>query len=72
MERIRAALTKYHKLIIPEQEETFSPPMDIKELQKIAKQLKEDYLKADNNAEVLKNFVKIRVGEFSPGKRTFD
>lgn len=64
IERIKAALLKYHKLIIPEQNDVFSNPLDSTELQLIAKKMKQDIEKADSNKEIHKHLVTLRVIQF--------
>ena len=54
-------MIKYHKLIITEEQEVFSQPLQQSELSKMAKQLKDDINKADANPEIHQTLVKIRV-----------
>ena len=61
VERIKEAMLKYHKLIIPEQKEVFSNPLDSTELRLIAKKMKQDIEKADSNTEIHKSLISVRV-----------
>lgn len=61
IDRIKSALLKYHKLIIPEQTDSFSNLLDSTELQLMAKKMKQAIEKAESNADVHKHLVAIRV-----------
>lgn len=61
IERIKAALLKYHKLIIPEETQQFAVPLDSTELQLMAKKLKQEIEKADSNKEAHKQLISLRV-----------
>lgn len=54
-------MIKYHRLILPEVKSEPSAPLDIKELQKLAKKIRKDLEEADAHAEIHKSLVKIRV-----------
>lgn len=61
VERIKEALLKYHKLIIPEQKDVFANALDSTEIKLIAKKMKQDIEKADSNKDIHKNLISLRV-----------
>lgn len=54
-------MLKYHRLIIPEQPDSFAKPLDSSELKSIAKKMHEDIEKAESNTIVHKSLVTLRV-----------
>jgi D-alanyl-D-alanine dipeptidase len=61
VERVREGLLKYHRIVLPEMQVEKAPPLEQKELQKLAKKIKDDLDEADAHLEIHKSLAKIRV-----------
>lgn len=61
VERLRQAMVKYFKLVIPEDQSPKVEPLAGKELKKLVDTIKENYEKVDSNEETLKSLVRLRV-----------
>jgi phage tail sheath gpL-like len=54
-------MLKYHRLIIPEQNDDFAKPLDSTELKLMSKKMKEDIDKAESNSVIHKSLITLRV-----------
>lgn len=61
LEKMKQAMLKYHKIILPEQKEEYADPLSSKEIRNLVKELQDKYEKVDTNPILHKTLVEIRV-----------